>query len=259
VTILLVNSDDASVSELDAQFKQSKITNYVYKPASSTTPPTTWPTLQELINANTRLMVFVASLKSASISVDQSYLMDEFTFMFENPYDNVEISDFKCTPDRPSSVKGNSQAAISSNRMPLMNHFRYEEGLFDIQTPNVDNITMTNSPGTQAGNLGKALSDCTAEYSGKVPTFTLVDFFSEGPAIDAVDKINGITPTGRTALPPRDTRDDLTDPKQSSFQNVIDLNNDIKNGQNPKVGAWIWAAGDWSFGGINLNGGDILS
>jgi hypothetical protein len=258
VTILLVNSDDATVSELDQQFTASGITSLAYKPASTTTPPTSWPTLQELITAGTRLMVFVASLDPSSISQSQSYIMDEFTFIFENPFDNTALSDFTCSPDRPSAVKGNSQAAISSNRMAFTNHFLYVSGLFDIQTPAIDNITTTNSPGQSLGNLGFALNACKTEY-GKASTFALVDFFDEGPAIDAVDAMNGITPVGRIALPPRDKKGSSGNSDADSFQGVIDLNNDVKEGQQPKLGAWIWAAGKWTFGGINLSGGDILT
>ncbi|KIX05856.1 uncharacterized protein Z518_03829 [Rhinocladiella mackenziei CBS 650.93] len=259
VTILLVNSDDGTPSELAQEFTTASVTDIAYVPPSLSTPPQTWPTLQELISSGKRLLTFVANMPPSTVTSDEGYLMDEFTFIFENPYDNVQVTDFTCSPDRPSSVQGNSQAAISSNRMALTNHFLYEEGLFDIQTPNVDNITITNSPGNSVGNLGYALSSCKTDY-GKPSTFVLVDFFDQGPAIDAVDAINGITPVGRTVPPPRDTKEDLGSQSYSeeSFQGVVDLANDVKDGQTPKLGAWIWAAGKWTFGGINLSGGDVL-
>lgn len=256
VTILLVNSDEASTAELDAEFTEAEITSLAYKPASATTPPTYWPTLQELINAQTRLLVFIASLVDiASTTTEQSYLMDEFTFMFENPFENTSPSGFTCSPDRPTAVKGNAQAAISSNRMPLMNHFLYTEGALDIQMPNVDNITITNSPNTTTvGQLGTSLNTCSQQY-GRAPTFVLVDFFDEGPSIKAVDAINGITPTGRKALPARDT---TTGRGDSSFVGVESLVEQVNDGDTPKKAAWIWAAGSWSFGGINLSGGDVI-
>jgi hypothetical protein len=121
----------------------------------------------------------------------------------------------------------------------------------------VDKINVTNSPGNNVGNLGYALSTCNTQY-GKVSTFTLVDFFDQGPALSAVDALNGVTsPVGRTPVPPRETTADL-DRSQSSFQGVTDLVNDVKEGKKPKLGAWIWAAGQWTFGGLNLNGGNVL-
>lgn len=260
VTILLVNSDNATPQDLGAHFTTANITDYAYVPSSTSVPPSggAWPTLQELITANKRLMVFVASLDNpASIPTEYAYLMDEFTFIFENPFENVSADNFTCNPNRPSSVQGNVQAAISSNRMALTNHFLYKQGLFDIETPDVDQINVTNSPANGVGNLGYALSTCNSQY-GKLPTFTLVDFFDEGPAISAVDAMNGVTsPVGRTAVPPRDTADDLNR-SQSSFQGVVDLVNEVKDGKKPKLAAWIWAAGEWTFGGINLSGGNVL-
>lgn len=258
VTVLLVNSDNATPQNLGAHFTTAGITEYAYIPPSTSVPPTAWPTLQELITANKRLMVFVASLDNpASIPTDLAYLMDEFTFMFENPFENVSPDNFTCLPDRPTSVQYNSQAAISSNRMGLINHFLYTVGAFDIETPDANQINITNAPGNSVGNLGYALSTCNSQY-GKVPTFTLVDFFDEGPAIAAVDALNGVTsPVGRTPVPRRDTKDDL-DRSQSSFQGVVDLVNDVKEGKKPKLGAWIWASGQWTFGGINLSGGNAF-
>lgn len=257
VTILLVNSDNASPSQLAAEFNAAPgIVNYAYIPPSTTSPPATWPTLQELINQNKRLMVFIGSLDPSQISSNEAFLMDEFTFMFENKYDNIEVTDFSCSPDRPTAVQGSSQAAFASNRMAFTNHFLYAEGLFDIQTPDVENITTTNSPGQAVGNLGWALSTCSAEYQ-RQPTFVLVDFFDEGPAIQAVDTLNGITPVGRTPVPPRDTEDDLSR-VDNTFQGVRDLNAKVAAGEQVKLGAWIWAGGKWTLGGINLSGGSIL-
>lgn len=260
VTVLLVNSDDSTPQDLGAHFTTAQITDYAYVPPSTTVPPSAgWPTLQELITANKRLMVFVGSLDNpASIPTELAYLMDEFTFIFENPFENVDPSNFTCLPDRPTSVQGNTEGAFSSGRMAFLNHFLYQEGLFDIETPDVGKINITNSPDNNVGNLGYALSTCNSQY-GKVPSFTLVDFFDEGPALAAVDALNGVTsPVGRTPVPPRDTKKDL-DRSQSSFQGVTDLANDVKEGQKPLLGAWIWAAGQWTFGGINTNGGDAFA
>jgi hypothetical protein len=255
VTVLLVNADNASPSDLDTQFTTAQITSLAYKPVSSTVAPASWPTLQELITAQTRLMVFATNLQTSTITTEQSYLMNEFTFIFENSYDNVETTDFNCTPDRPSGLT--TQSALSGNLMPFMNHFLYTEGALDIQTPNVDNITTTNSPGTTTvGQLGTSLNTCKSAYSGRAPTFVLVDFFDQGPAIDAVDAINGITPVGRKALPVRDT---TTTRGDSTFEGVQDLVDQVNEGKTPTKAAWIWGSGKWSFGGINLSGGDMVA
>ena len=255
VSILLVNSDNASPSDLNTHFSNAGVIDKAYIPPSISSAPTEWPTLSSLIAAEKRLMVFIASLNPATISPEYSYLMDEFTFIFENNFDNSSPESFSCTPNRPSAVKGNSQAAIASNRMPLMNHFLYKETAFDIQTPDRDSLNITNSPATvTVGQLGFAADQCKTEY-GKAPIFILVDFFDEGPSIAAVDALNGVTsPEGRTPVPPRDHNSKEGGRGDITFEGVEQLVEQVNNGVKPKVGAWIWAAGKWSFGGINLSG-----
>lgn len=256
VTLLLVNADDFTAQEITPHFLASNITEHSYVPPSKSAAPATWPTLQELISAQTRLLTFVASLRPSTIPDNSTFLMDEFTFIFENDFENVRMSDFSCSPHRPSGVANNTQLALSQNKMPLMNHFLYKESDFlNIQSPDVENITTTNSPGNnQTGMLGLAMNECTGEYS-KAPTFVLVDFFDEGPAIDAVDAANAISPVGRTAVPPRDHNSAEGSLSSRTFAGVRELVRQVDMGQKPKLGEWIWAGGAWIGGGLNTNGG----
>lgn len=197
VTVLIVNSDDASAADIGAQFQSSGIDKYAYTPPSASSIPQTWPTLQSLISNNTRLMTFVASLSQAS--TDFPYLMDEFTFIFENDFENESPSDYSCDPNRPTDL-GSASAAAESGRMFLMNHFLYENGLFGIQSPNESYAGTTNAQ-TGDGSLGTAISNCTGVYS-KAPNFVLVDFFNMGPAMDSVDAANGVSGAqGRKSVP----------------------------------------------------------
>jgi len=192
VTILLVNSDDASASDLAAEYEAAGVDSYSYVP-SSASASSTWPTLQSLISSNTRLINFVASLDSNTAA---PYLLDEFTYVFENAYENSQFSDFSCTPNRPSGLSSGS----TGGRMALMNHFLYSNQAFGIQSPDIGNITTTNAPGNSTGMLGTQLGQCTKEY-GTQPTFVLVDFFNVGPAIESVDSANGVTnPVGRASV-----------------------------------------------------------
>ncbi|KAI9734284.1 MAG: hypothetical protein M1834_002388 [Cirrosporium novae-zelandiae] len=248
VTILLVNSDDATADELNEVFTNSSITEYVYTPTDSTTAPTSWPTLQELINNGTRLLTFIASLDPDE-NTDHTYLMDEFTFIWENPYDVTSLTNFSCKPDRPTSVKGSITDAMDSNRMPFMNHFVYSTQLFGIEEPDVDNITVTNAPSGKTGNLGDTAQNCTSQY-GQAPVFILVDFFDQGPAIKTVDTLNGITAVGRTK--PVNTTSQTSgssSSKSNVFKGLVDLTNSVlESGATPKLGQWIWVGGDWSGG-----------
>lgn len=202
VTIILVNSDNASSTELEAEFAKSKIDQYAYTPPSSTSL-TTWPTLQDLITKSTRLITFVASLDT-STTTSPSYLLDEFTHIFENPFQVTSLANFSCLPERPPALVGDISAAIKSGRMPLLNHFKdIEAGFFDIITPDISNITTTNAASGAVGNLGDAATECTTVY-GRAPTFILVDFFNQANAIETVDRLNNISGSaivGRSAVP----------------------------------------------------------
>lgn len=196
VTILLVNGVDATASTLGGLFTTSGITKYSYTPSSAT--PSTWPTLQTLISANTRLVTFIADLTS---NTGAEYLLNEFDYMWENPYSVNSANNFSCIPDRPSAVAGSLSTAKSSGRMFLMNHFLDEIQLFSIQTPNVTAAGSTNSPDTSiTGSLGSAASSCASSY-GANPNYLLVDWFNVGPAITTADNLNGISDaTGRTTV-----------------------------------------------------------
>lgn len=191
VTLLLVNSVNADASTLASQFSSSGITKFAYTPTTLANSAAGWPTLQTLITANTRLITFVASLPSGNAAAP--YLLDEFTSVWENPYDNTSPSNFTCIPDRPATVKGSLTTAKQSGKLFLMNHFLYVSQLFGIETPNVDASATTNSPSTTlAGSLGSAASTCETQY-GSAPNFILVDWFNVGPAMSTVDTLNGIT------------------------------------------------------------------
>lgn len=185
VTVLIVNSDNATPAELGAQFSSSGLDKLAYVPPSTSSVPRTWPTLQSLINNGTRLMTFVASLKEPS--TEYPYLMDEFTFIFENDFENESPSNYSCTPNRPTGLSTSS----TGGRMFLMNHFLYSTQIFGIQQPNDTYVNVTNA-GTGLGSLGSRLENCTGVY-GKAPQFVLVDFFNVGPAMESVDRANGVS------------------------------------------------------------------
>ncbi|KAL5339489.1 PLC-like phosphodiesterase [Aspergillus crustosus] len=252
VTVLLVNSDDATASDLHTEFEAANITDYTYTPTSESAP-TSWPTLQELIDDGTRLLTFVASLNDKAAA---PYLMDEFTYLFENPYDYTSPSNYSCSPERPSSISGDISAAISANLLPLQNHFLYQTVLLDYQAPNESYVGTTNALSGGEGNLGDAASTCETAW-GRQAAFILVDFFDKGPAIDTVDSLNGVTnAVGRTNVTAiAEDQENSASTYSNVFKGLVDLVRSAQAGANPNMGEWIWAGGDWGEilgGGINL-------
>ncbi|KAI4144729.1 MAG: hypothetical protein L6R39_004058 [Caloplaca ligustica] len=189
VTILLVNSDNVAASDLDTQFHAAAIKSYVFTPTSTATLPIRWPTLNDLIASGQRLVTFVADMRPSAAA---PYLLNELTYVFENPFSVLSLSNFSCVPERPAIVQGQTSAAVQSGRLPLMNHFLDIEMAFGIQVPDVGNISVTNAVSGSRGNLGDAAAACTAAY-GRAPTFILVDFVEQGSAMETVDRLNGVT------------------------------------------------------------------
>jgi hypothetical protein len=188
VTLLLVNSDNRDVSSFGEVFASSGIAKYGYTPAS-TTATGNWPTLREMISANTRLVTFVASITPSSA---YPYLLPEFSYVFETAFGVTSAASFNCSLDRPASV-ASAQAAVAGNMMPLINHFRDIDLGSGILIPDVSDIETTNSPSViTPGALGLHAQLCKTQW-GIRPTFILVDFFDKGSAIQTADNLNGLT------------------------------------------------------------------
>ncbi|OQE26404.1 hypothetical protein PENSTE_c005G07807 [Penicillium steckii] len=250
VTILLVNSDNAGASDLNTEFKAANITDYAYEPKSLTSAPTSWPTLQEMIDDGKRLVVFVPSLTT---STSYPYLMNEWDFVWENNYDVRSPSNFSCDANRPST---DTSTLASSNKLPLMNHFLYSTDLSEIgiEYPNSSYVATTNAASGGTGNLGSTASKCKKQWN-KAPTFVLVDFFNRGPAIDAVDSLNGVSnPVGRTSVSTTASSGGST--VNNVFKGLVQLAASAKTGSSPTMGNWVWVGGDW---GSMLGGGISLS
>jgi hypothetical protein len=250
VTVLLVNSDNADASDLNTVFEAADIVSYAYKP-TFTSPPATWPTLQELISSGSRMMTFVASLSS---NTGAEYLMDEFTYIFENNYDVTAAANFSCQPNRPSTIENDISAALSSNRLPFMNHFLDSSVVLNIEIPDISAIATTNGQ-SGTGNLETAATTCKSQYSGRQPAFILVDFFDQGPAIATVDMLNNVTDAvGRTPVPGKNSQGSSSS-SSSSSASLTNLVNQAKSGSAPSVGNWIWVGGNWGSlleGGVSL-------
>lgn len=189
VTIILVNSDSASASELGAVFQQSGISKYGYTPAGSTATGN-WPTLQTMINQNTRLVSYVTNAKYDS---SVPYLLPEFNYVFETPFEVTSLDGFNCSLDRPKALGTSGASAVSQNYLSLVNHFKYQQLLAGVLVPDTDQLSIVNSPETStAGNLGLHLKNCQSEWGAR-PNYVLVDFWSQENPLAAADALNGVS------------------------------------------------------------------
>ena len=215
VTIIIVNADEASTADIAAAYEASGIVSYGYVPDSPEERMQSWPTLGDLINANTRLVTFVASLPGGDYDPSAPYLINEFTHVFETQFEVTDPVGFNCDIHRPDRLLGDGPVqAISDGHIPLMNHFLGDDQLFGIITPAVDSVNVTNSPeeGLQ-GSLGDHAVQCTQQW-GRAPAIILVDFFNVGPAIATVDALNDVTQPG-DIVGRKEVAEALLDPNSS--------------------------------------------
>ena len=83
VTLVMVNIDDLAPTAFTSAFNASGAVDRTYSPPNATLSLDEWPTLSELTNANTNLVVFMDTQADFS---SVPYLIDEFSHMFEDAY-----------------------------------------------------------------------------------------------------------------------------------------------------------------------------
>ncbi|KAK5120970.1 hypothetical protein LTR85_005754 [Meristemomyces frigidus] len=181
VTMLLVNGDDVNVTIFDDVFTSTGLKEYAFVP--STSPDqlaiADWPTYGAMIEAGTRLVVFMDAEADESVV---PYILSEFTYFFETPYDTTDASFPECTLDRPAG-------GSADGRMYIVNHF-LDETILSALIPD-DAADYTTNAATGNGSIGAQADLCTSTY-GRVPNFVLVDMFDRGNVFAAQDRLNGV-------------------------------------------------------------------
>ncbi|KKY18323.1 hypothetical protein UCRPC4_g05034 [Phaeomoniella chlamydospora] len=181
LTLLLVNSDDLDVSEFGSVFEAVGLDSYAYAPSKTLSSLSSWPTLSSLISSSTRLIVFM-DYEADTSSVP--YILDEFTYFFETPYDTTDPDFPQCSIDRPSDL---STAEAADSRMYLVNHFLDDEVL-GILIPDEDDAATTNSVQSIAGQV----EICLGLYENRAPKGVLVDYLEKGSVFEAERLMNNL-------------------------------------------------------------------
>ncbi|KAJ6119253.1 hypothetical protein N7523_003533 [Penicillium sp. IBT 18751x] len=180
VTLLLTNGDSVAITEFGDTFTSSGIDSYAFVPSSS--PDTlaigSWPTLGDMISSGKRLVVFLDYGADAS---KVNYILDEFDYYFETPYDVTNSSFPDCSINRPSG-------ASASGRMYIVNHF-LDLDILGVLVPDREHAAITNAE-TGEGSLGAQAVECEALY-GRAPNAMLADFVDKGSVIASQNALNG--------------------------------------------------------------------
>ncbi|PBP21721.1 hypothetical protein BUE80_DR007564, partial [Diplocarpon rosae] len=163
VSLLLTNGDRADVAQFGTDMTTSGLATYAYNPGTQLMEDD-WPSLQQLIDAKTRLVMF---LDYGADTGKVPYILDEFSYYFETAFDTTDRKFSSCALDRPSGSNG-------SGLMYIVNHF-LDFHLFSILFPATVELSRTNAA-TGDGSVGAQANLCIKSW-GRRPNVILVDFF----------------------------------------------------------------------------------
>ncbi|CAG8569907.1 7270_t:CDS:2, partial [Cetraspora pellucida] len=164
-------------------FDKAGLTQYCYtQPLNSS-----WPTMSKIISSGKRVINF---LDSGADTTTVPWLMPEYSYVFETPYDNSNSSAWQCTIDRPKD---------QPRPIYLLNHFLYTvipSSSLEIELPTRITANLTNSVSLQAH-----AQNCTNIFK-KAPNFIAVDFYDQGSPnlnpFSIVANYNGVQYTPKT-------------------------------------------------------------
>ena len=163
VTIILECYVDANT--IEDEVNQSGLSNYLYS------HNLTWPTLQNMINNNNRLVIF-SDMNDASSS--QSWYHYIWDHAVETHFSVENINDFTCDFNR-----GNS-----TNDLFILNHFVTDPTLgYGLYTESHD---VNSNPFL----ITRAIN-CHTQTT-KMPNFVTIDFYELGDGLNAVNQLNAI-------------------------------------------------------------------
>ncbi|KAK3080158.1 hypothetical protein LTS18_002969 [Coniosporium uncinatum] len=163
LSLLLTNGDSLDISDFDAAFKNIGLDTYAF-PAPTTIAMAEWPSLGDLISVGTRLVVFL------DYGADESkvpYILNEFGYYFETPFDWTDSSFNQCSVDRPAG-------SSADGKMYIVNHL-LDVNMFGtgVLIPDRDAAPMTNAA-IGDGSIGAQSGLWEGTY-GRRPSVVLVD------------------------------------------------------------------------------------
>lgn len=190
VTILLGNGNYSTPDKYVPFIEASGITQFIYTPAVVPMTAADWPTLGQMILSGQRVVMFLDYMANQTA---YPWLMDQFSQMWETPFDPVDTA-FPCTVQRPPNLPPDQ----ARDRLYLMNHnLNVEVSVLgqSLLVPAVSQLNVTNAV-EGPGSLGAAAGGCTADW-GRPPNILNVDYYNfgsyPGSVFEVAAKMNNVT------------------------------------------------------------------
>ncbi|KAI1284005.1 PLC-like phosphodiesterase [Xylaria sp. FL0933] len=190
VTILLGNGNYSTPSLYVPYIEQSGILRYVYTPPYVPMNVSSWPTLTDMILSGGRVVMFMDYMANQT---EYPWLLDEFSQMWETPFDPVDNS-FPCDVSRPPNLA----PPDAENRLSLINHNLNTDlsilGV-DLLVPARTELNITNNA-NGTGSLGLSADKCLQQL-GRPPNFLNVDYYNyggfPGSVFEVAARMNNVT------------------------------------------------------------------
>ena len=157
-----------TANDIEGEINQSGLSNYLY------THNLVWPTLQNMIDDNNRLVIF-SDVDDASSS--QSWYHYVWDYAVETHYSVNAINDFTCDFNRGEPI----------NDLFIFNHFVTDANL------GYGLYNESNDVNANPFFINRAL-DCQTQ-TNKFPNFVTVDYYELGDGLAVVDQLTGVTST----------------------------------------------------------------
>ena len=159
-----------TANNIEDEINQSGLSNYLYTHNNSIG----WPTLQNMIDNDNRLVIFTDENDASS---SQNWYHYTWDYAVETHYSVVSINDFTCDFNRGDPA----------NDLFIFNHFVTDAnlgyGLYD----------ESDDVNANPFFINRAL-DCQSQ-TNKFPNFVTVDYYELGDGLAVVDQLNGLIAT----------------------------------------------------------------
>lgn len=186
-----------TANDIEDEINQSGLSNYLY------THNSTWPTLQNMIDNDNRLVIFTDVDDASSSQNWYHYVWD---YAVETHYSVGNINGFTCDFNRGYPV----------NDLFIFNHFVTDANL------GYGLYNESNDVNANPFFINRTL-DCQTQTT-KFPNFVTVDFYELGDGLAVVDELNGLTTTSSINISEQKPEKNLL-----SIKDMLGRKTEVKN------------------------------
>ncbi|RPB20516.1 hypothetical protein L211DRAFT_515483 [Terfezia boudieri ATCC MYA-4762] len=215
ITFMWTNpGGNVPLSMIDRAYKRAGLDSISYVPPHTEMNLTDWPTMEELVLANRRVVTFIDTVINQT---EVPYILPTWSFVRETPAFVTDDHNFACGTGSDQSPPG--------QKLAMVNHVLYQDRVRSGQRfPNVQKAELTNAATGKSGALLNHLDTCYSSWNRR-PNFVMVDFFDRGNVFLAQDVVNGLVPhpAGTTPASLHKSESDSVANTQSPFITLSEL------------------------------------